>query len=123
GVVTSYGTGALVHGNIIGLDVSGMAAIPNAGGIFISVSGATIGGTTAAARNVVSGNTGSGINVGVNLTSSNALISAGIGAVIQGNYVGTNSAGTVAVPNTGSGISSSAANDVIGGTAAGARNV
>jgi hypothetical protein len=68
----------------------------------------TIGGTTAAARNVISGNGGDGIRL---------LFSAG--DVIQGNYIGTNAAGTAAVGNGGYGVDSGGASNVtLGGLTA-----
>ncbi len=73
-----------------------------------------IGGTTAAARNVISANS----NGGLSLTLSTAT-----GNRILGNYIGTNSTGTTADGNS-NGISLFlATNNIIGGTAAGARNV
>ena len=76
---------AVIQGNLIGTNVSGSAAIPNVGhGVeLIGSANATIGGTTVAARNVISGNDFDGIAVG----------SSDSGTVIQGNYVGFNSAG------------------------------
>lgn len=90
---------ATVQGNIIGINVAGTAASPNAGGgITAAGSGAhLIGGSTAAERNIVSGNTGTGISV-----SSTAT-----GVTVRGNYVGTDAAGTAAIPNTSGGISTS----------------
>ena len=54
-----------VQGNFIGTDINGTATLGNAGnGITINTStGITIGGTTAAARNVISGNTGDGVQI------------------------------------------------------------
>ena len=80
-----------IEGNWIGLSSAGAAAA-NGTGIRVSGSNHTIGGTTTAARNVVSGNTGSGIIV-QDVTSS--------GNLVAGNYVGTNVAGTAAVANQG----------------------
>ena len=56
-------------------------------------SGNTIGGTGAGSRNVISGNTNNGIHV----NQSN-------GTVIQGNYLGTNVAGSAALGNGSRGI-------------------
>src|SRR5260370_1274412 len=68
-----------------------------------------IGGTTAAARNVISGNALTGINTNTNVT-------------VQGNYIGTNALGTAAVGNGNWGVSLGD-NSIIGGTTAGAGNV
>src|SRR5439155_20305296 len=56
-------TGNVVEGNYIGTDKTGLFALGNGRGVTISLSafGNTIGGTTAAARNVISGNTSSGV--------------------------------------------------------------
>src|SRR5207237_10730631 len=73
-----------------------------------------IGGNTAAARNVISGNA----SVGIKLFDGTMT-----GVVIQGNYIGTNAAGTAAIGN-GTGVYLLRANNIaIGGTAAGAGNV
>ena len=74
-----------------------------------------LGGTTAAARNLVSGCGHSGI-----VTGSGATI-------IEGNLLGTDATGTRAIPNRTAGITASSASDDaslrIGGSTAGARNV
>src|SRR5262245_60620200 len=108
----SFGSNT-VQGCYIGTDATGTTAQPNGvGGIRINVANITIGGTSAADRNVISGNTGNGIDV----------ISAG--TTIQANFIGTNVSGTAAVPNTGNGIKVDNTNNcTIGGTAAGAGNV
>src|SRR4029453_8548980 len=81
-----------IEGNWIGLSSAGTAAAANGTGVRVSGSNHTVGGTTTAARNVVSGNTGSGIIVQDTTSSGN---------VVAGNFVGTNVAGTGAVPNQG----------------------
>ncbi|HEV3343584.1 MAG TPA: hypothetical protein VG125_24645, partial [Pirellulales bacterium] len=94
-------------------------AVPNgADGIQI-VGGAnnnTVGGTTAGAGNVISGNTGDGIDI-INPGTANNLV--------EGNYVGTDATGTNPLANAFGGVNiyGSAANNTIGGTAAGAGNV
>ncbi len=115
-------TGNLVEGNLIGLGANGqvIAGATN-GGVYIAddSSGNTIGGTTAAARNVISGN-----KVGVYLTSDS-------GNVVEGNFIGTDTTGTVAIGNNASGdntvfggiVIQGNSDDTIGGTAAGAGNV
>jgi hypothetical protein len=77
-----------VQGNLIGTNAAGTALIPLPPGAIYGVttggsSGVTIGGPTSAHRNVVSGTYDTGIIVG---TST--------GAVIQGNFVGTDATGT-----------------------------
>ena len=111
--------GNVVEGNFIGTDPTGTLARPNgSGGIRVSSSGNRIGGLTAAARNVISGNSVAGIAI----QSSTAT-----GNVVQGNYIGLNAAGTTALPNSAfSGaiqIFNGASSNTIGGTVAGAGNV
>ena len=105
----------LIQGNFIGADVTGLLDLGNASaGIFVNASEVTIGGTTAAARNVISGNGSDGI----------FIFGDTAGNVVQGNYIGTNAPGTAALGNDGHGISAYGSNGtVIGGTSAGARNV
>ncbi|MES2354813.1 MAG: NosD domain-containing protein [Pseudomonadota bacterium] len=114
-LVESSDTNTIVS-NIIGLDALGVFALTNQGnGIkLLSSNNNTIGGTTAAARNVISGNTLNGIEV--NASDDN---------VILGNYIGTNAAGTATVGNTREGIwiTASSQNTAVGGTAAGAGNL
>jgi hypothetical protein len=110
-------SGNTVQGNLIGTDVSGSNAIGNSTGVSFGgfAHANTIGGTTAAARNIISGN-GLGIYFAGTGCDSN---------VAEGNYIGTNLSGTGAVPNASFGVSidSGPQSNVIGGTTAGARNV
>ena len=104
----------IVQANYIGIDATGTLARQNFQGILISNSSNNlIGGATAAARNVISGNGGAGIEL------------EGTNNVIQGNFIGTNAAGTSAVLNVvGVQIQSSQfINNLIGGTAAGTGNL
>src|SRR5207302_11022042 len=73
---------------------------------------ATIGGTTAGARNVISGN-----QDGFDLNTFST------GITIQGNYIGTDISGSNAIPNASRGMFVSTNNTIIGGTAAGAGNL
>ncbi|MFO0804034.1 MAG: LamG-like jellyroll fold domain-containing protein [Gemmataceae bacterium] len=108
-IVTGANT---VSGNIVGLDSSGTHAVGNAGtGIHVYGLNASIGGLTAAERNVISGNSGYGIDVN------------GSSAVIRGNYVGTDITGTAAVGNDLSGIMIQGSNNLVGGDTPAARNL
>ena len=113
----------LVQGNLIGLDATGAAALGN-GNSGITINGAAnnqIGGTTSAARNVISANGSSSSGYG-----GISLINAGAtGNQLQGNYIGTDVSGTVALGNVFDGIDlfSQSATNFIGGTAAGAGNL
>ena len=106
----------MVQGNYIGTDVTGTSALGNSTN-GVDVAGGltnTIGGTVAAARNVISGNKFSGV-----FLHDNAA-----GNLVQGNYIGTNLKGTTALGNTLDGIQlENAPNNVIGGSTAGMGNV
>src|SRR5262249_9594744 len=115
--VTAGSTGNQIQGNYIGTNAAGTAAVPNqANGVEIQGDNNLIGGTTAAARNVISGNTGRGLL----LDGNGAVFNLG-----EGNYVGTESAGMLAVANGANGISmiNAANNNTIGGPSAGQGNV
>ena len=85
-------TGNVVKGNFVGTDVTGASAVANAVGVFIddTASGNTVGGTSAGARNVISGSPFSGVEIFGIGTSGN---------VVEGNYIGTDSTGSSAIPN------------------------
>jgi parallel beta-helix repeat protein len=109
----------VVQGNYIGTDVTGTraAGITRRAGIFLeyTATGNLIGGTGPGEGNVISG-----CERGVYVTGS--------GNVIQGNLIGTNAAGTAPLGNAGEGVlitayPEAATNNLIGGTAPGARNV
>ena len=109
-------TGNVVLGNLIGTNAAGTASIGNSDGVEIafSASGNTVGGTVSGASNVISGNTGYGIEIGG--ANSNLVL---------GNFIGTNSADATGLGNSGSGIiiENGASANTIGGTASGAANV
>jgi large repetitive protein len=111
-------SGNVVEGDFIGTDSAGGAALGNSGnGILIAfgATGNTIGGTTAGARNVISGNTYSGIAIEQSGTSGN---------VVEGDFIGTNAAGNAAIPNLyGVAITTGASGNTVGGTIAGAGDV
>ena len=97
--------GAVVAGNYVGVDAGGAAALPNSSkGVEINDAPGVRVGTNgdgladAAERNVVSGNGDDGIRI----NGSSA------GAVVAGNYVGTNAAGTAPLGNKRSAVSLSA---------------
>ncbi len=119
-VLNSSATGNTIQGNYIGTDSTGVKRLPNTNnGILISAAtGNLIGGTTNGARNLISGNSQSGIYF---LDNAN-------GNSVQGNFIGVNLAGTAALSNAADGISFSATssgpkNNTIGGTHITARNL
>jgi hypothetical protein len=110
-------TGIKITGNYIGTDASGTQSLGNGVGVRIYYgSNNTIGGTTAAARNVLSGNRHSGIGIG-----DGDVVK---GNKVTGNYIGTDASGTKDLGNTYTGVyTEDAPNTTIGGTTAGERNV
>jgi hypothetical protein len=119
--VSLSGNGNIVEGNYLGTDVTGTVAIGNGGGVSVSGANNTVGGGTAGARNVISGNLGAGIGVS-GVTAS--------GNVIEGNYVGVDVTGAKALANGWLGIivNGGATNNLIGSNGdgvndAGERNI
>jgi CSLREA domain-containing protein len=105
-----------IVGNLIGTNAAGTGDLGNAasGVLIIGATNNTIGGATAGARNVISGNDQHGIQI-----HSNAS-----GNVIQGNYIGTDVGGTMDLGNTFNGIAvSDTGNTQIGGSNVGEGNV
>lgn len=82
-----------MQGNLIGVDGTGLQPLPNDQGGFwlVSGSGNVIGGPEQGAGNVISGNNLAGVQLDF-VTS----------ATLQGNKIGTDITGTVAIPNNGS---------------------
>jgi CSLREA domain-containing protein len=117
GIGLTLNGGDTIAGNYIGTDVQGLADLGNSGaGVVIVSPGNTIGGTAAADRNVISGNQTHGIL----MTDSTVT-----GTTVSGNFIGVGSDRITSLGNTQNGvhIDSSAANNMIGGVAAGAANV
>ena len=105
----------VIEGNYLGPDSSGNAAFSNIAGLYIFNSANNqIGGTSAAERNVISGNLGPGIAIQGLSATQNAII---------GNYMGTTVDGTAPLANGGSGVDLDAPSTIIGGTTSGAGNV
>ena len=113
----SGATGTRIAGNYIGTDASGIQSLSNYVGIrFQNGSNNIVGGTTAAQRNVISGNRFSGISLGDgDLVQGNRVI---------GNYIGTDASGTEDLGNASYGVNiDDAPENTIGGTTASERNV
>jgi hypothetical protein len=103
GVHVAAGASATLLGNRIGTDAFGARAVPNgwsplqlrhAGVSATNPSGLQIGGPTRGARNLLSGNAGSGVYV--TFIEGSPLL--------QGNYVGTDATGGTRIANGGDGI-------------------
>jgi parallel beta-helix repeat protein len=92
----SLTTGTVVRGNVVGLDVSGGRALANGFyGIEIQTANNTVGGATAADRNVFSGNGKAGVVLWTAAATANT---------IRGNYLGTDASGLAKVGNAEQGI-------------------
>ncbi len=89
-IMGSAAQGNLVAGSFIGLTADGKTALANGqnGVVITNATLNTIGGTQGVNGNIISGNTLNGV-----------LISGGSGNRLLGNRIGTNAAGTIAVPN------------------------
>ena len=124
----NLGRNNIVDGTFIGTDVTGTLPLGNVNaginlGSFSFSSNNTIGGTTAAARNIISGNRGAGIQLSGSEVVEN---------VIQGNFIGTDASGSQSIGNGigtlhhGAGIvinGAGSARNTIGGVTSGSRNV
>ena len=114
----STNVNAVIQGNLIGLAADGTTVVANtANGVLLqgTVSGTLLGGTTTAERNVISGNSLSGIRLEDPTTTDNR---------IQGNYIGLDMSGALAAGNGDAGVDirASAHSNLVGGIAIGAGN-
>jgi photosystem II stability/assembly factor-like uncharacterized protein len=112
GGVDASGAGSVVQGNYVGTDAAGTGKLPNGVGLKVTGVNVVVGGTTPAARNVISGN-----SVGVRFD----FFSATPAVTFKGNYVGTDPTGTVAVGNNTGLVASG--QSLVGGTEPGAGNL
>ena len=110
-------TGNVVEGDYIGTDATGTVAIGNArAGVYLwsGVSGNMVGGTSLAARNVISANGVDGVIIDLGSTANS----------VEGNDIGTDVTGSHALGNSyGVVIQRGSVANTVGGTTAGARNV
>ena len=92
--ISDTGTNAnTVQNAYIGTDINGKSPVPNAFNGLDIVYGAqsnTIGGTTSAARNLISGNLHEGVLIGFAGTANN---------VVEGNFIGTDITGKAFLPS------------------------
>jgi hypothetical protein len=128
GILINGGQNSKVEGNFIGTDASGAIAKPNTNnGVLIKAldggskpTNNTVGGTTPAARNVLSGNFGGGISIedpftrllGPTVTNNRVL----------GNLIGTDKNGTGSLGNSDGVSIFDASDNTVGGTASGEAN-
>ncbi len=102
------GTGNVIEGTYVGVDMAGSAVIAPAEsqGIYVEAADNTIGGTTAAARDVISGSTVEGVVLSLGADDN----------LVEGDYIGTDSTGLVALGNqTGVSVGGGATGNTIGG--------
>ncbi len=116
GVNIDGSSGNLVEGNVIGTDLSGTKPLGNSDSGVLIDNGASdnlVGGTTPAARNVISANGYRGVH-----------IDGSSGNLVEGNVIGTDVSGTKPLGNIDSGVlvDDGSSDNVIGGTATGSGN-
>ncbi len=112
---TSDASGAVIQGNLIGVDVLSANRLPNAlGGVYIAnLQGDASAPSVQVFQDVISGNNGDGV-----------FVSDSSGVLFLGDRVGTDSSGTVPLQNAGYGVILDESSAVtLGGTAAGDANV
>jgi CSLREA domain-containing protein len=105
----------VVTGNFLGVDTDGTTVVSDGDPVDVrnGMNGSVIGGTSPSARNVMASNGVFG-----------EILNDGNNTVVQGNYLGTNAAGTAAIGSLATGIDMEIGTGVtIGGTASGAGNV
>lgn len=114
---------ATIQGNFIGVNATGTAAVSNgSNGIsgYTNSTGHLIGGTAAAARNIISGNNVDGIHYDGITTACNNLL-------VKNNYIGTDASGTGAASlgngKSGVVVLNNCLGLVIGGTTTAERNI
>ncbi len=110
--VVIAGNNNLIAGNFIGTNAAGTAAVGGFNGIYIDGDNNIVGGTAPADRNLISGNGANGLE-----------FHSGDGFTVQGNLIGTDATGKIAVPNLGRGVWINASDAIVGGATAAAANV
>ncbi len=105
-------TGNRIEGNFIGTNVRGTADLGNGSGAFVDfASDTTVGGTSRAARNLISGNGADGIVVNAS------------GTKVLGNLIGTDHTGTNPLGNDGDGVAFYSGNNTLGADTGAGANV
>jgi titin len=112
GILFERGSDTVIQGNLIGTDATGTRAVGNGLGVVVALSGVsginTLGGTAANQGNLISGNKGTGLE-----------IDRSAGLLVEGNQIGTDLSGTVALPNTTGILVANSSQDTIGVPGAG----
>jgi hypothetical protein len=107
----------VIEGCFIGLDATGTNSLASPGfGVFVQTPNNRVGGATPAARNLISGEGTTGIEIFEAFATGN---------VVQGNFIGTDRTGTQAIGNTDRAVvvNMNASGNTIGGALPGAGNV
>jgi len=121
GVFVSGANDNTIQGNYVGTDKTGIRGLANGDGLVCSAvvinsgsSGNTVGGATAGARNLVSGNKSDGVFMASDTDANEVL----------GNRIGTTANGTGALGNGEAGVLVQGSNNTIGdGTSAGSNTI
>jgi len=115
GIVSSEAHDCNIYGNLIGTDRTGVDILANPTGILLESSyNMQIGGNTEEDRNVISGNTDSGMTIyGVESYNN----------IIIGNYIGSDITGTDTLPNGNGILVISSSDNTIGGITSEKRNL
>ena len=105
----------IISGCYIGTDPAGKLAVPNGSGIYVNESaGNLIGGMAAESRNIISGNSASGIIIFGEQAGNNRIL---------GNYIGLTASGSEVLGNQWMGINIGSDENTIGGSRAGEGNI
>ncbi|MDH5398090.1 MAG: choice-of-anchor D domain-containing protein [Cyclobacteriaceae bacterium] len=110
GINVNAGGAQTIIGNYIGTDITGLVALPNGEGLQFGTSGSNV-----VRNNVISGNTGNGIEL---VFTSNSTY--------QGNFIGVGADGITPLPNNIGFMTTGTINidnNLIGGTGAGEGNI
>ena len=120
GVLLYGSSGSTIAGNYIGVDLTGETPLGNAysGVSIVDSRNNVIGGTTAADRNVISGNDASGVTI---TTNQGQTLNGG--NIVEGNLIGTDPNGTLDVGNQYAGVLINTNGNTIGGLAPGEGNL
>ena len=108
----------LIQGNYVGVTAGGSGVLGNGSAgvnLFGGSQSNTIGGTAAGARNVIAGNAFQDVAISDEDTNSNLVV---------GNYIGLDATGLITITNNNTGVAffGGTQKNVLGGTAAEARN-
>jgi parallel beta-helix repeat protein len=137
GILLQTGGGNVIARDFLGTDATG-APLPNENGVFIEgfSSGNTVGGATAGAGNLISGDPCVGVfirggssnnvvqgNLISGYTAEGVLIYNADGNALRGNVIGTDATGTVPRGGLIGVYIYQGSNNTVGGTAAGAGNL